>query len=109
MPGLVLGLGVGQHEAQGVSLWVVVIAAVIGGLTHHGQGTVDIRAATWLAPAAIPGAVAGAVAAAFMGGRTLQVVFALLLIVIGAQMLTTARMRLRRERRERIAMEADAA
>jgi uncharacterized membrane protein YfcA len=109
VPGLVLGLGVGQHEAQGISLWVVVIASVMGGLTHYRQGTVDTKAAKWLAPTALPGALAGAVAASFMGGRTLQVVFAILLIVIGLQMLTTARRRIRSERRAALAVAADAA
>ena len=39
---IVLGLGTGQHEAQGISLWVVVVASVIGGFTHYRQGTVDL-------------------------------------------------------------------
>lgn len=109
VPGLVLGLGIGQHEAQGISLWVVVIASVMGGLTHYRQGTVDTEAAKWLAPAALPGALAGAVAAAFMGGRTLQVVFAVLLIAIGVQMLATARRRMRNDRLARLALAAEAA
>ncbi len=104
VPGLVLGIGIGQHEAQGISLWVVVIASVMGGLTHYRQGTVDVTAAKWLAPTAIPGAALGAIAAAFMSGRTLQLVFAVLLIVIGVQMLTTARRRIRKDRRERLAL-----
>ena len=109
VPGLVLGLGIGQHEAQGISLWVVVIASAMGGLTHYRQGTVDTEAAKWLAPAALPGALAGAVAAAFMGGRTLQVVFAVLLIAIGVQMLATARRRMRNDRLARLALAAEAA
>ncbi|MGE0597855.1 MAG: sulfite exporter TauE/SafE family protein [Dehalococcoidia bacterium] len=67
VPGLVLGIGIGQHEAQGISLWVVVIASVMGGLTHYRQGTVDVTAAKWLAPTALPGALLGSIAAAFMG------------------------------------------
>lgn len=98
VPALVLGLGVGQHEAQGISLWVVVAASVSGSWAHFRLGTVDVDAARWIAPAALPGAVAGAVAAAFMGGRTLQMTFAVVLIAIGAQMLATARHRLRKER-----------
>ena len=81
----------------------------MGGLTHYRQGTVDTQAAKWLAPAALPGALAGAVAAAFMGGRTLQVVFAVLLIAIGVQMLATARRRMRNDRLARLALAADVA
>ncbi|MEO8538189.1 MAG: sulfite exporter TauE/SafE family protein [bacterium] len=109
VPALVLGLGVGQHEAQGISLWVVVAASISGGWTHYRIGTVDIEAARWIAPAALPGAIIGAVVAAFMGGRTLQVVFAAVLIAIGAQMLVTARRRLRRDRQDRIALAAESA
>jgi uncharacterized membrane protein YfcA len=109
VPGLVLGIGIGQHEAQGISLWVVVIASVMGGWTHYRQGTVDITAAKWLAPTALPGAALGAIAAAFMSGRTLQVVFAVLLIGIGVQMLATARQRLRKERLESLALAAKSA
>jgi uncharacterized membrane protein YfcA len=49
------------------------------------------------------------VLAAYLGSRALQVVFAVLLVVIGVQMLATASQRLRAERRERIAMAAKAA
>lgn len=101
VPALVLALGVGQHEAQGISLWVVVAASVMGGFTHYRQGTVDIEAAKWIAPAAFPGALAGAITAGFLGGRALQVVFAIVLTGIGLQMLVTARRRLWNERRAR--------
>jgi uncharacterized membrane protein YfcA len=109
VPALVLILGIGQHEAQGISLWVVVIASVFGGWAHYRQGTMDLEAARWIVPAAIPGAVAGAIAAIFLSARTLQAVFATLLVAIGVQMLATARMRLRRERRAALAVAADAA
>jgi uncharacterized membrane protein YfcA len=109
VPALVLGLGVGQHEAQGISLWVVVLASLMGGYTHYRHGTVDMQAARWIAPAALPGAVIGAVVAAFLGGRSLQVVFAIVLTLIGLQMLTSARRRIRTEPRERLAVAADAA
>ncbi|MGB4862540.1 MAG: sulfite exporter TauE/SafE family protein [Tepidiformaceae bacterium] len=109
VPGLVLGIGIGQHEAQGISLWVVVIASVIGGLTHYRQGTVDLTAAKWLAPTALPGAALGAIAAAFMSGRTLQVVFAILLVLIGIQMLATARRRLRKERLDALTVAVESA
>ncbi len=107
VPALVLGLGVGQHEAQGISLWVVVAASVSGSWAHFRLGTVDVDAARWIAPAALPGAVAGAVAAAFMGGRTLQMTFAVVLIAIGAQMLATARHRLRKERLAKLTLAAE--
>lgn len=109
VPALVLGLGVGQHEAQGISLWVVVVASISGGSTHYRHGTVDTQVARWIAPAALPGAAAGAIAAAFMGGRTLQVVFSVVLIAIGVQMLTSAARRLRSERLARVRLAGESA
>lgn len=107
VPALVLGLGVGQHEAQGVSLWVVVAASISGSWAHFRLGTVDLAAARWIAPLSLPGAIAGAVTAAFMGGHTLQVVFAVVLTAIGAQMLATARRRMRAQRRAQLPLAAE--
>jgi uncharacterized membrane protein YfcA len=95
VPAMVIVLGTGQHEAQGISLVVIVLASALGALTHYRQGTVDTLAAKWLLPAAIPGAVAGAVLATQLSGRGLQVVFAVVLLAIGVQMLVTATRRLR--------------
>ena len=98
VPALVLILGVGQHEAQGISLWVVVAASLVGGVTHYRQGTVDMRVARRIAPAALPAAIAGVLLATSLSGRSLQVLFAVILSAIGAQMLVTATRRLRQER-----------
>jgi uncharacterized membrane protein YfcA len=95
VPAMVLVLGTEQHEAQGISLVVIVVASAMGALTHYRQGTVDTDAARWLLPAAIPGAIAGAGLATLLSGRGLQVVFAVVLSAIGVQMLTTATRRLR--------------
>ncbi|WP_322795407.1 sulfite exporter TauE/SafE family protein [Tepidiforma sp.] len=95
VPAMVVVLGIGQHEAQGISLVVIVLASAMGALTHYRQGTVDAQAARWLAPAAVPGAIAGAGLATILSGRELQVVFAVVLSAIGVQMLVTATRRLR--------------
>jgi uncharacterized membrane protein YfcA len=95
VPAMVLVLGTEQHEAQGISLVVIVVASAMGAATHYRQGTVDADAARWLLPAAVPGAVAGAGLATMLSGRGLQIVFAVVLSAIGAQMLTTATRRLR--------------
>lgn len=98
VPALVLVLGVGQHEAQGISLWVVVAASLVGAITHYRQGTVDVAVARWIAPAALPGAIIGVILATSLSGRSLQVLFAVILSALGVQMLITATRRLRRER-----------
>lgn len=109
VPALVLLLGTGQHEAQGISLWVVVAASVSGAWSYLRLGAVDVDAARWIAPPALPGAVSGVAAAAFMSGRALQVVFAAVLTVIGIQMLLTARRRLRQQRRDAASLAVESA
>ena len=99
VPALVLILGIEQHEAQGVSLWVIVGASISGAMTHYRQGTVDTAMARWVAPLALPGAIAGAMVAGMLSGRALQVVFSVILTAIGIQMLVTAHRRLQAARR----------
>ncbi|MFN0096485.1 MAG: sulfite exporter TauE/SafE family protein [Dehalococcoidia bacterium] len=98
VPALVLVLGLEQHDAQGISLWVVVAATIAGALTHHRQGTVDLRAVAWMTPLSIPAGVAGAYIADALGARTLQVVVSGILVAVGIQMFTTAARRLRQQR-----------
>lgn len=98
VPAMVLVLGVGQHEAQGISLWVVVAASLVGAITHYRQGTVDMPVARRIVPAALPGAIIGVILATSLSGRSLQVLFSVILIALGIQMLVTATRRLRRER-----------
>jgi uncharacterized membrane protein YfcA len=100
VPSLVLLLGLGQHEAQGVSLWVIVVAAAVGAATHYRQGTVDIAAARVIVPAAVPAGIAGSLIAAALNASQLQAIFATVLLALGTQMTVTATRRLRAERRE---------
>ena len=95
VPALVLLLGVGQHEAQGISIWVIVFSSAAGGYTHYRQGTVDTVAARWIVPAAVPAGVAGSLIATLLDARQLQLLFSVILVGLGTQMLVTATRRLR--------------
>lgn len=95
VPALVLLLGVGQHEAQGISIWVIVFSSAVGGFTHYRQGTVDTAAARWIVPAAVPAGIAGSLIATLLDARQLQLLFAVILVCLGIQMLVTATRRLR--------------
>jgi uncharacterized protein len=99
VPGMVILLGAGQHEAQGVSLAVIVLTASVGALTHYRHGTVDVRAAGWIVPASLPAGAAGALVAAFLDAATLQRIFAAVILAVGVQMVMTATLRIRREGR----------
>ncbi len=96
VPALVLLIGTPQHEAQGISLSVIVCTAAAGALTHYRQGTVDSRAAAWIAPVSVPAGVFGALAAAQVSDRGLRVIVSTVLVGIGAQMVWTATRYLRR-------------
>jgi uncharacterized membrane protein YfcA len=98
VPALVLLLGVGQHDAQGVSICVIVGAAAVGAWTHARHGTVDLRAASWITPFAIPAGVLGALAASALNGDVLQRIFACVLVVVGVQMVVSSARALRRTR-----------
>ncbi|MCK9518085.1 MAG: sulfite exporter TauE/SafE family protein [Dehalococcoidia bacterium] len=95
IPALVLLLGVEQHEAQGVSLCVIVGAAAVGAFTHARHGTLDGRAASWIAPAAVPAGIAGSFLAAELDANVLQRIFAVVAIIVGTQLFATATRALR--------------
>jgi uncharacterized membrane protein YfcA len=100
VPALVLLLGTGQHEAQGMSLWVVVWSACVGSITHYRLGTVDVRVASLIAPAAVPAGIAGALIAAQLDTAELQVVFAVILTLLGGQIALTSTQAILRMRRD---------
>ena len=59
VPGMVLLLDVEQHAAQGISLAVIAMTALVGGFTHYWQGNVRLGLVLGLAPAAAVFALAG--------------------------------------------------
>lgn len=96
VPSLVLVLGLEQHEAQGVSLLVILFASTTGAWTHWRYGTVNPRTALPIAIAAAPAGIVGALIAAALGGSTLQRVFAVVVLGVGIQMIVSAGRQLRR-------------
>ena len=87
VPALVLGEGVGQHTAQGISLAVIVPVAVAGGISYAARRRI--------APASIPATMAGGAAGGWIGAalahrtrsETLSRLFGMLLLVVAAQMI----------------------
>lgn len=99
VPGMVLLLGTDQHQAQGASLLVIMGAAAVGAWTHSRHGSIDSSAVKTIAVAAVPAGVAGAFVASLLDGAVLQRVFAVVLVGVGIQMLTSTTVSLRRERK----------
>lgn len=96
VPGAVLLLGAGQHEAQGASLAVIVLTALVGAATHYRHGALDVEAAKWIVPTAVPAGILGALAAGALGAGSLQRIFSVVVLGVAVQMLVTATIALRR-------------
>ncbi|MEJ2868650.1 sulfite exporter TauE/SafE family protein [Actinomycetospora sp. OC33-EN08] len=75
VPALVLLFGVDLQTAAGTSLFVFLPNCLVGGLSHHRQGTADIRIANLVGLAAAPGTVVGALLALALDSTVLGVVF----------------------------------
>jgi len=91
IPGMVLFLGAGQHSAQGVSLLVIALTAVVGTVTHYRQDTVNLKVALWIVPAAVVFSLLGGLVADMLDASLLRNVWGALLIVVGILMILTGR------------------
>jgi hypothetical protein len=87
VPLLVYVAGVEPHTAIGMSLAVVGATSLGGALVHARAGNVDIRAAALFGVAGMIGAPLGARASHAVAGRTLLLLFAVLMIAVGGLML----------------------
>ncbi|MDY6917311.1 MAG: sulfite exporter TauE/SafE family protein [Chloroflexota bacterium] len=91
IPGMVLLLGSEQHTAQGVSLLVITLTALVGAITHYRQQTVRLGVAVWVIPAAIVFSFLGGMVADMLDTSLLRDVWGALLILVGIAMLATGR------------------
>jgi uncharacterized membrane protein YfcA len=80
VPASTILLGLEQHQAQGVSLLVIIPTAISGAYSHYRRGNVDLRVALLLAPGAVIGGLAGARVAQGLSGDQLRVVFGIILL-----------------------------
>jgi hypothetical protein len=87
VPVLVYVARVDVHAAIGMSLAVVGTTALVGGLAHARAGRVDLRAGAVFGGAGMLGAPLGAQATHALAPRVLMLLFAALMLVVGALML----------------------
>jgi uncharacterized membrane protein YfcA len=85
--GMVLFVGMGQHVAQGSSLLSMVPAAAVGSYAHWRHGNVVTRILPGLATGVILGAFLGGMAANHLPEQTLRVLFAVVLIWLGVDLI----------------------
>jgi uncharacterized membrane protein YfcA len=90
VPLLTIGFGASQVVAQGTSLAAIVPTAVVGGVTHIRQHSVDLDAALWTGAGGVFGAIVGALVAVHVAGPILARLFGLLLIMSAMIMLRRA-------------------
>jgi uncharacterized membrane protein YfcA len=87
VPAMVLLLGEEQHDAQGVSLAVIVLTSATGSISHLRNNNVDTQMVRWVVPFAIPASILGAWLANRLGAETLQRIFGLTIMLVSLQML----------------------
>ena len=87
VPLLVAVMGLTQHRAHATSLAAIVPIAAVGALTFAAEDAIDWRVAVLLAVGALVGAQVGARLMAGTSEGVLRMLFAALMIAVGAQML----------------------
>lgn len=86
VPALVLGFGMSQHAAQGISLLIIVPTALSGLINYHRQGLVDYRIAGLLAAGSVVGAAIGASCVQYIPAIMLKKIFGAVLVLLGYKM-----------------------
>ncbi|HMD52287.1 MAG TPA: sulfite exporter TauE/SafE family protein, partial [Solirubrobacteraceae bacterium] len=85
VPGLVIFLGLDQHQAEATSLLAIVPVAVVGTYRQDRYGNVRRSDALLLGVLSVVGAAAGVVLANALSGTVLRDAFAGLLVIVAAQ------------------------
>ncbi len=90
VPALVLFLGLAQVDAEATSLLAIIPVAFVGAARQRRYGNLRLRDAIVLGLLAIPGAVAGVAIVNAIPERTVEVLFALLMLYVAGQMVRRA-------------------
>ena len=89
IPGMVFLMGVEQHTAQGISLAVITLMALVGTITHYRQENVRLKVALWIIPAAVIFSFVGGTVADVLDASLLRQLFGGLIIIVGFFMVTS--------------------
>jgi len=89
IPGMVFLIGVEQHTAQGISLAVITLMALVGTITHYRQENVRLKVALWIIPAAVIFSFVGGTVADVLDASLLRQLFGGLIIIVGFFMVTS--------------------
>jgi uncharacterized protein len=90
VPGLVIFLSLAQHQAEATSLLAILPVAIVGTYTQDRYGNVRRADALLLGILSVGGAAAGVVCANALSGAVLRDAFAVLMVVVAAQLVRKA-------------------
>jgi len=90
VPGLVIFLGLNQHQAEATSLLAIVPVALVGTYTQDRYGNVRRTDALLLGLLSLAGAAGGVALANALSGTVLRDSFAVLLLIVAAQFVRRA-------------------
>jgi hypothetical protein len=90
VPGLVIVVGLTQHQAEGTSLLAIVPVALVGALSQDRYGNVRRGDALLVGVLSIAGVAGGVALANALSGAALRVAFAALILLIAAQLVRRA-------------------
>jgi uncharacterized membrane protein YfcA len=86
VPGLVIFLGLNQHQAEATSLLAIVPVAIVGTYRQDRYGNVRRADALLLGVLSIAGAAAGVALANALSGEVLRDAFAALMVLVATQL-----------------------
>jgi uncharacterized membrane protein YfcA len=90
VPGLVILLGLGQHQAEATSLLAIIPVAMVGTIKQDGYGNVRRKDALTMGLLSLVGAAAGVALANALSGAVLRTGFALLMVLVAVQLVRRA-------------------
>jgi uncharacterized membrane protein YfcA len=90
VPGLVLFMGLDQHQAEATSLLAIVPVAIVGTYRQDRYGNVRRADALLLGLLSVAGAAAGVALANALSGAVLRDAFAALVMLVAAQLVRRA-------------------
>jgi uncharacterized protein len=90
VPGLVLFMGLNQHQAEATSLLAIVPVAIVGTYRQDRYGNVQRADALLLGLLSVAGAAAGVALANALTGAFLRDAFAALIMLVAAQLVRRA-------------------
>jgi uncharacterized membrane protein YfcA len=90
VPALTIFLGLSQLDAEATSLLAIIPVALVGAWRQNANGNVELRTGLVLGGLAAVGATGGVVLANALPQRALEVGFAVLILIVAAQLVRRA-------------------